>query len=169
MSARNRIAAVLLTVSLAGVAAWQQREGFTSVAIIPTRGDVPTVGHGSTRYEDGTRVQMGDTITRQRADALSRNLLDMDAKALARTLPGVSLYQVEFDLYLDWVGQYGIGRWRTSSMRRELIAGNHRAACQALLLYKYSAGFDCSTPGNRVCSGVWSRQLERHAQCIGAP
>ena len=27
--------------------------------------------------------------------------------------------------------------------------------------------FDCSTPGNKVCRGVWTRQLERHQKCMG--
>ena len=34
-------------------------EDYTDRAVIPTKGDVPTVGFGSTRHEDGSRVQMG--------------------------------------------------------------------------------------------------------------
>src|SRR3546814_8496799 len=42
--------------------------GVQTCALPISKGDVPTIGHGSTRYEDGTRVRMGDTITPQRAD-----------------------------------------------------------------------------------------------------
>jgi hypothetical protein len=28
--------------------------------------------------------------------------------------------------------------------------------------------FDCSTPGNKVCRGVWTRQQARHAACMEA-
>ena len=165
---RQRIAVSLLTVSLAGFGAWKASEGYTDHAIIPTKGDVPTIGHGSTRYEDGQPVQMGDRITPQRAEVLARNLLTQDEKLFAASLSGVRLFPVEFDLYMDFVGQYGIGTWRQSSMRRDLQAGNYAQACADLLKYRFAAGFDCSTPGNRRCPGVWTRQLQRHAKCLAA-
>jgi len=168
MNNRNRIAVGLLTLSLGGFSAWQANEGFTDHAVIPTKGDVPTIGHGSTRYEDGRPVQMGDTITRPRAALLARNLMTQDEKQFAASLPGVKLHQVEFDLYMDFVGQYGIGTWRKSSMRRDLVAGQYAQACNDLLKYRFVAGFDCSTPGNKRCPGVWTRQLKRHSQCMGA-
>ena len=168
MSARQRVAVAALTVSLAGFGAWKANEGFTDRAIIPTKGDVPTIGHGSTRYEDGTPVRMGDTITPARAEVLARNLNSQAEKSFAASLPGVKVHQVEFDVYMDFVGQYGIGTWRQSSMRRDLQSGNYAQACADLLKYRFAAGFDCSTPGNKRCPGVWTRQLQRHAQCMGA-
>lgn len=165
---RQRIAVGLLTVSLAGFGVWKASEGFTDTAVIPTKGDVPTIGHGSTRYEDGKPVKMGDTITPARAELLARNLMTQDERKFAASLPGVKLHQVEFDLYMDFTGQYGIGNWRSSSMRRDLIAGEYAQACTDLLKYRYAAGFDCSTPGNKRCWGVWSRQLERNAKCKAA-
>lgn len=168
MSIRKRIAVIALTLSAAGFSAWQSHEGFTDHAVIPTRGDVPTIGHGSTRYEDGDRVRMGDTITRKRAEILARNLISKDEQDLAKSLPGVTLYQEEFDLYIDFIGQYGIGTWRKSSMRASLLAGNYVQACKSLLKYKYAAGYDCSTPGNKRCYGVWTRQLKRYDACMSA-
>lgn len=165
---RQRIAVALLGMSAAGFATWQASEGYTPVAVIPTKGDVPTIGHGSTRYEDGTPVRMGDTITPQRADILARNLNSQAEKQFAASLPGVKLHQDEFDIYMDFVGQYGIGTWRNGSPRRDLLAGNYAQACRDLLKYRYAAGFDCSTPGNKRCYGVWVRQLERHAKCMAA-
>lgn len=167
-STRQRLAVSVLTVSLAGFGAWKASEGYTDTAVIPTKGDVPTIGHGSTRYEDGTKVRLGDAITRPRAELLARNLMTQDERQFAASLPGVRLHQEEFDLYMDFTGQYGIGNWRASSMRRDLLAGNHSQACNDLLKYRFAAGFDCSTPGNKRCAGVWSRQLERHAKCTAA-
>lgn len=166
MNTRARIAVGLLTVSLGGFSAWQAHEGFTDHAVIPTKGDVPTIGHGSTRYEDGRPVQMGDTITRARAEILARNLMTQDEKQFAASLPGVKLHQEEFDLYLNFTGQYGIGTWRRSSMRTKLLAGQYAQACASLLKYRYAAGYDCSTPGNKRCPGVWTRQLKRYNQCM---
>lgn len=165
---RQRIAVTVLSLSAAGFATWQASEGFTPVAIIPTKGDVPTIGHGSTLYEDGSPVRMGDTITPARAEVLARNLNSQAEKQFAASLPSVTLYQAEFDLYMDFIGQYGIGTWRNGSPRKSLLAGNYAQACNDLLKYRYAAGFDCSTPGNKRCAGVWARQLERHAKCLSA-
>lgn len=165
---RQRIAAALLTISVAGFSAWKASEGFTDHAVIPTQGDVPTIGHGSTKYEDGRPVRIGDRITRERAEVLAHNLLKADERQFAASLPGVRLYQEEFDLYMDFVGQYGVGNWRSSTMRRNLLAGDYVAACKALLRWRFAAGYDCSTPGNKRCPGVWTRQLQRNRKCMEA-
>lgn len=168
MNSKQRIAVAVLTMSAAGFGAWQVNEGFSPVAYIPTKGDVPTLGNGSTRWEDGRPVKLGERITPERAAVLARNLIREDEKQFAASLPGVSLYQEEFDLYLDFVGNYGIGNWRKSSMRTSLLAGSHYAACRSLLRYRFAAGYDCSTPFNRRCPGVWTRQLDRFAKCHAA-
>lgn len=169
--ARSLVA--VLTLSAAAFGAWQASEGWTGNAVIPTKGDVPTLGHGSTRWEDGRPVKMSDTITRERAAVLARNLISADERAFAASLPaGAALYQEEFDVYMDFVGQYGIGNWRASSMRTNVAAGRYVAACQSLLLYRKAAGYDCSTlidgKPNKRCYGSWRRQLERHQKCMAA-
>lgn len=165
---RERIAVAALSLSMAAFVGIAVHEGYTDSAVIPVKGDVPTVGIGSTVYEDGTRVKMGDTIKPTRAIQLAANHLTREENILRESLPGVALYQAEYDLYVDWMYQYGSGAWLKSSMRRELLAGNYRAACDALLRYRFVAGFDCSTPGNRTCPGVWTRQQERHRKCLAA-
>lgn len=168
MNTRQRIAVGLLTLSAAGFASWQAQEGYSSTAIIPVKDDVPTLGHGSTRWEDGRPVRMSDTITPARAVILAKALNSQEEKRFAASLPGVKLQQVEFDLYMDFVGQYGSGTWAKSSMRRELLAGNYVQACRALIKYRFVKGYDCSTPGNTRCFGVYTRQLKRHTQCMAA-
>ncbi|AAQ55011.2 phage SAR endolysin [Burkholderia phage Bcep22] len=173
MGNRARTLIGALAVSAAAFGTWVASEGFAPKAEIPTKGDVPTIGHGSTRYEDGTPVKMGDTITRQRADELARNLMAKDERDLRASLPAdTRLYQAEYDVYLDFVGQYGIGNWRKSSMRRHVIAGEYAAACKALLNYRFAAGYDCSTlvngKPNKRCWGVWVRQKQRYDTCMGA-
>lgn len=168
---RARIIAAALTLSAAGFATWQAHEGFAPKAEIPTKGDVPTIGYGSTRYEDGTRVKMGDTITKPRARELAMNLAQRDCAEMAASLPGVKLHQEEYDTYCDFTGQYGISNFRASSIRKNLLAGNYVAACESLLRYRFAAGYDCSTtvngkPNNR-CWGVWTRQQKRYNQCMG--
>lgn len=171
---RARILAAALTVSAAAFATWQASEGFAPRPEIPTKGDVPTIGHGSTRYEDGTRVRMNDPpITRERAAILALNLMKQDCSKMAATLPGVKLYQEEYDLYCDFTGQYGIGNWRKpKSPRTWLLKGDYVGACKALLNWRFAAGYDCSTTiggkPNKRCWGVWTRQLKRYNACMGA-
>ncbi|MGL5156267.1 MAG: glycoside hydrolase family protein [Aeromonas veronii] len=169
---RKRVLAGLLSISAAGFATWMQSESFVSAPYVPTKGDVPTIGFGSTRYESGVRVTLADPpITRQRAAELARNLLAKDEARFRSSLPGVTLYQEEYDLYLDFVGQYGIGTWNKSAMRRHLLAGDYKSACADLLKYRFQDGRNCSLSMNwgiGGCKGVWTRQLARHAKCMDA-
>ena len=171
MSAKRNLVAAL-TLSAAGLATWIASEGFSAKPYIPTQGDVPTIGHGSTHYENGTPVRLTDPpITPARAEQLARNLASQDEQRFRASLPGVKLYQEEYDLYLDFVGQYGFGNWNTSSMRRYLLDEQYRQACDALLKWRFQAGRDCKLPENwgpKGCKGVWTRQQERHAKCVAA-
>lgn len=68
--------------------------------------------------------------------------------------------------FTDMSYNVGIGRVSSSTMIKRLNAGDARGACDAILLYKYAGGFDCSTPGNKVCAGVWTRRVEMHKMCL---
>ena len=111
---------------------------------------------------------MGDKTDPVRALITLQAHVSKEEAAFRKSLAGASLHQVEFDIYMDFVYQYGSGAWSASSMRRHILAGEYRQACDALLKYRFSGGFDCSTPGNRRCAGVWERQKARHAKCLSA-
>lgn len=164
-----RVAVAALSLSAAGFIGLVSHEGYTEQAVIPTRGDVPTVGFGSTRHETGQPVKMGDRTTPVRALVTAAAHIRTEEDRFRASLPGVSLTQGEYDLYLDFVYNFGSGNWAQSSMRRHLLAGEHRAACDALLLWRRQAGRDCSQPENwgpGGCKGVWLRQQDRHQRCL---
>ena len=165
MNPKGRIIVAALSLSAMGLVGLALDENYVGQAMIPTKGDVPTLGFGSTTHADGRPVRLGDTTTPAKALARTLQYLQVDEADMRKTLDGVALHQAEYDVYIDWRYQYGATAWRNSSMLR---AGNYPEACQALLKYRFSAGFDCSTPGNRVCAGVWTRQLKRHAACMEA-
>ena len=164
----TRLVVASLSLSAAALVGIVAHEGYTDKAVIPTVNDRPTVGFGSTFHENGQAVKMGDSTTPVRALIKAQAHISKEEERFRASLPGVKLHQAEYDLYMDWVYQFGTGNWIKSSMRRHLLAGNYRAACDSLLLYKFSGGYDCSTPGNKRCAGVWTRQLERHAACLAA-
>jgi GH24 family phage-related lysozyme (muramidase) len=159
-----------LTLSAAALFALVMEEGYTDKAVIPTKGDRPTLGFGSTFHEDGRPVKMGDTTTPTRALLKVKAHIDREEASFIRSLPGVELHQGEHDLYMKWVYQFGTGNWWKSSMRKNLLVSNYKGACDALLAYRYAAKYDCSTlvngKPNKRCWGVWTRQQERHAQCM---
>lgn len=166
-----RVAVAALTLSAAGFSAWKANEGFSATPYVPTAGDVATIGHGSTRYEDGTRVRMTDPpITRERASGLARNLASEDERRFIRSLPDVELYQGEFDLYMDFLGQFGYGNWmKPQSPRMWLLRGDYPGACRSLEAWRFQAGRDCRLPTNwgpKGCKGVWLRQERRIADCM---
>ncbi len=131
-------------------------------------GGVATIGIGSTTYENGTKVKMTDKpISKERAIEISKVHVSKDEALFKKSLQGVRLSQTEYDIYLDFIYQYGQSTWANSSMRKLLIVVKHKQACERLLLYKYVAKKDCSIRKNN-CYGVWTRQLERHKKCIGA-
>lgn len=162
----DRRTAASLTLSASALIGIVMSESYTEKAVIPTKNDRPTVGFGSTFHEDGSPVRMGEKTTPVRALVMAQEHISKEEKLFRDSLPGVKLQQGEYDVYMNWTYQYGTGAWNASGMRRNLLAGNYGGACDALLLYKKSGGFDCSIPGNRVCAGVWTRQLKRHADCM---
>lgn len=177
-----RMLVAVMALSAAGFVAMLQKEGYTDHAVIPTKNDRPTVGFGSTFHEDGSPVQMGDRTDPVRALVKASAHVGKCEQRFRDSLPNVLLTQGEYDLYLDFACyQFGMGNWRSSSMRRHLLATNdaqtpvwaaqeYRRACDALLLWKKAGGYDCSTlvdgKPNKRCYGVWDTQLKRHAKCI---
>ena len=156
-----------LALSAAALVALVAQEGYTDKAVIPVKGDVPTYGFGSTTKADGTAVRMGDKTTP--VQALQRTLLyaqDQDSKI--KRCVTAPLHQAEYDLMADFGYQYGIGALCRSGIVAKANAGDYAGSCKAYLQYRFVAGYDCSTPGNRRCMGVWTRQLERHNACMAA-
>lgn len=166
-----RVAVGSLALSFAAFVGIANSEYFTDKAVIPTKDDRPTIGYGSTFWEDGRPVRMGETITPVRALRVVEAHITREEKIFRASLPGVKLTQGEYDQYMDFVYNYGTGNWSNSAMRHQLLAGNYIMACNALLRYRYAAGYDCSTlvngQPNKRCWGVWTRQQERHKKCMG--
>ena len=84
---------------------------------------IPTIGKGSTHYEDGTAVTLHDpAITPERADALLLHELSHEC------LPAILKYCPEIDTpdrlaaILDFVYNLGSGRLKTSTLRRKINA-----------------------------------------------
>lgn len=151
-----------LSLSALAFVAILTRESYTETAIIPTKGDVPTVGFGTTGG-----VKMGDKTTPVKA--VQRAMADANQfeGALKRCV-GVPLHQAEYDLYVDLSYNIGSSAFCSSTIVKRLNNQDYSGACDAILLFKYAAGYDCSTPGNKRCAGLWTDRLRVHALCKAA-
>lgn len=162
----KRTVVTALSVSAAALVTLALDEGYTDRAIVPTQGDRPTVGFGSTFREDGSPVRMGDTITPPAALARTLAHIQKDERGIKQCVTA-PLFQHEYDVMVDFSYQYGVKTLCASSMVRLANEGRYAESCNAYLRYKFAAGYDCSTPGNKRCFGVWARQLERQKKCLG--
>lgn len=142
-------------------------EGYTDKAIIPVKGDVPTLGFGMTLRPDGTPVQMGDKTNPVEAVQRSLAHVQKDERGLKRCVTA-PLSQTEYDIMVDFSYQYGVGKLCRSTMVKMANAGDYAGSCAGYLEYKKVKGFDCSTPGNKICSGVWTRSQDRYNDCMEA-
>ena len=153
------------------LAGWILKEGFSSPPYIPTKGDVPTIGHGSTQYEDGRKVKLTDPpITRKRAEELALHELDKTyGRCVKKRLGDALVSDTEWRLAVDFAGNYGCYRYEQSSIATETVNGNYEKACRSYRLYKFQAKRDCSLSinwGPNGCKGVWLRSLKREADCL---
>ena len=164
MSGRYKIAGMGASAAL--LVALAVNEGYTPTAVIPVKGDVPTVGFGSTVKEDGAPVRMGDTTTP--VQALQRTLahIQKDESGIKRCVTA-PLTQTEYDVMVDFTYQYGVPTLCSSSMVKLANRGDYAGSCQAYAEYRFVKKRDCSIRSNG-CYGVWTRQQARIAKCMGA-
>lgn len=157
---RTTIAA--LTLSAAGLVGLALNEGFRGEAYVPTKGDVPTIGFGTTKG-----VRLGDRI--DPVTALQRKQAELSAEyeAAVKTCVHVPMYQHEFDAMVDTTYNIGAKAFCKSSMVARLNAGDYQGACDALLKWRMYKGKDCSLDANkRLCGGLWTRRQAAHKLCI---
>jgi lysozyme len=164
---RARIAVVALSLSAAAFVGILTREGYTDTAVIPTKGDVPTKGFGTT---DG--VKMGDKTNP--VEAAQRALTDVSKfEGALKQCVKVPLHPAEYDLYVDLSYNIGPTAFCNSTVVKRLNAQDYTGACEAILLFKKvslpnGTKFDCSTPGNKICYGLWTDRLRIHKKCTEA-
>lgn len=122
---------------------------------------VPTIGVGSTRYEDGTPVTLADPpITWERAFVLLRTTLARDyLPAVLELCPGIDTPK-RLAALTDFAYNCGIGALKSSTMRRRVNAGDWGAVPAELA--KWVKG------GVRVLQGLVKRR-EAEAGLIASP
>ena len=152
-------AMVLSAAALVGLALY---EGYSDKAIIPVKGDVPTIGFGTTGG-----VKMGDKITPPQA--LVRALQDIQKfEGALKNCVKVPLAQHEYDTYVTFSYNIGSSAFCRSTLVRKLNALDYDGACKELLKWTYFQGKNCALPENsRLCGGLATRRQAEYKQCVG--
>jgi len=119
---------------------------------------VPTIGVGSTRYENGTRVSLSDPpITRKRAEALLMWELKKECAPhvlrLCKNLPEWGPGAVA--AIIDFTYNLGSGRLASSTLRKKILADDREGA--KIELMKWVRG------GGKVLPGLVKRRAAEAA------
>ena len=113
-------------------------EGFSAKPYLcPAR--VPTIGYGSTRYEDGTPVKLTDPpITRERANAIMLATLAREYAPAVNRYVQRALEQHQFDALVDFAYNAGAQNLRTSTLLKKINAGDMTGAAGEFARWIYA-------------------------------
>ena len=116
---------------------------------------IPTIGIGSTYYEDGTKVTMKDkAITKERAIQLAKNVVKSFEARVNKSIV-VPMTQNQFDAMVLLCYNIGESGFARSSVVRNFNAGNLQEAADSFLLWNKAGG--------KVSKGLTNRrQKERN-------
>jgi lysozyme len=151
MKARIVIGALTLSASaLVGIAV---HEGYRGEAYTPVKGDVPTIGFGTT-----AGVKPGDRI--EPVQALVRKLQDVQKfEGALKQCVRVPLHQHEYDAFLSLAYNIGPGAFCGSTLVRRLNAGDYAGACAEILRWDRFRG--------EPLRGLTRRRQAENRQCLG--
>lgn len=125
-------------LSAAGIAFIELWEGLRLKAYRDSKG-LPTIGIGTTRYPNGTKVKMGDTCTKAQAYEWFR--FDIARfEAFVNRVIKVPLNQNQFDALVSLVYNIGETNFTEGSVDDKLNAKQFDAALKTWLLYVNSGG-----------------------------
>jgi len=111
----------------------------------------PTIGYGSTFYEDGTKVTLNDNpITKERADELLEFIVNKKFVPYIDKLVKVPLSQNQFDALVSFIYNIGNENFRTSTLLAFLNKKNYKESARQLLRWDKS--------NKKVLSGLKERR-----------
>lgn len=150
-----RLAIASLSLSAATLVGIALHEGYRGDAYTPVKGDVATIGFGTT-----AGVKPGDKITPERA--LVRLLADASKfeQAVKRCAP-VPMHPYEFSAYVSLTYNIGEGAFCRSTIAKRLNAGDYRGACEAILMWDKFKG--------KPLPGLTKRRQQEYRECMGEP
>ena len=147
---RQAVTALIISAStLVGIAI---HEGYVGKTYLDAVG-VPTIGFGETKG-----VKPGQTTTPTRALVQLLKSADEHAKGMSACIK-VPLYQHEYDAYLSFTYNVGVGAFCRSTLVKKLNAQDYDGACAELLKWDRAGG--------QALPGLTKRRQEEFKTCSG--
>ena len=139
-------------ISKSGLDLIKTHEGFCSDPYL-CPANVPTIGFGSTYYENGTKVKLGDpAITKERGTELLLNVLAAYEKAVD-SFTRDDITQEQFDALVCFAYNIGIGALKSSTLLKKVNANpNDQTIKDEFLRWNKAAG--------KVLKGLTKRRQE---------
>jgi lysozyme len=100
-----------------GIRLIQEFEGLRLTSYLCSAG-VATIGYGATYYADGSKVKLGQTITRDQADQLLKDHLKEFEDSLTGLLNKTKVNQNQFDALVSFCFNLGAGNLAKSQLLR---------------------------------------------------
>lgn len=148
-----RIQVAALSLSAAALVGIALHEGYSDVAYTPVKGDVPTIGFGTTE-----NVKPGDKITPPQA--LARALQDVNKyEGAIKQCVRVPLHQYEYDAYISLAYNIGPTAFCGSTLVRRLNSQDYGGACAEILRWDKFQG--------HTLRGLTLRRQAEAKQCRG--
>jgi len=142
-----------LTLSASALVGILLHEGYSDKAYTPVKGDVPTIGFGTTGG-----VKAGDTI--KPPQAVARALVDVQRfEGALKQCVKVPLHQYEYDAYISLSYNIGSKAFCGSTLVKKLNAGDYAGACQQVLMWDKFNG--------KPLAGLTKRRQAEYEQCKG--
>lgn len=116
-------------------------EGFRAKPYLCSAG-VPTIGFGSTFYEDGTKVTLQDApISPERAQSLlDLTLNKIFIPGVLRCCPILINHPKKLGAIVSFAYNLGVGRLQASTLRRRINEQDWEAAANEILKWNLAAG-----------------------------
>lgn len=149
----NRLIPTSLVLTASVLVSIAVDEGFVGNAYTPVKGDVPTIGFGTTEG-----VKVGDKITPERALVRLLNDADKFAQAVKKCAP-VPMYQYEFDAYVSLTYNIGSGAFCNSTLVKKLNTYDYEGACKEILRWDKFKG--------QPLKGLTLRRQREYNLCMG--
>ena len=114
-------------------------EGFSSSAYLDVV-NIPTIGFGNTFYEDGTKVKMGDQISKTDALKLLEVIANRDFADKIFPSIKVKVTQSQFDAMCSLAYNIGVGAFLKSTLLKKVNAGDFAGAGEQFLRWNRAGG-----------------------------
>ena len=150
---KNRLIVSALSLSAVGLVSLLGYEGYSSQAYIPVKGDVPTIGFGTT---EGVRI--GDTITPEKAVERAYRDIYKTETAIHKCV-NVPLTQKEYDAYTSLAYNIGTNAFCSSTLVKKLNVCDYDGACSEIKRWVYFKG--------KVNQGLVNRREKEYRTCMG--